>query len=383
MDLQLNASQYNFPANSSANLTSNISIALTYTNSVFGSLLSLSNIQTGNGYTQKPNVFVRSVLTSNVLPGTITYSTSSNTVTGTNTQFTRYFSNNDCIFLQSNSTNGQTIEYQIVKNVSNNTSLTLYGPPKHSSTATAQFRVAPVILPANFALYENVMYAPDSTINGLNTIVEALPSTGNNVVGAVTAIDSGKGYIDGEFVKMYLYGGLTTPTIENGGTGYANNEKLVFSGSGQNPAQGFITTNANGTIISTTLSYNGSGYKIPPIISVQTANGSGAILSTTVTEFNTFSEVSGRVYKSGEGKGLGYWSTTRGFLNSDKYIQDSYFYQDFSYQIKVATQLSKYKDILYNTFHTAGSALFGQYQVITKTSELQTIGYEQKQASIS
>ena len=43
----------------------------------------------------------------------------------------------------------------------------------------------------------------------------------------------------------------------------------------------------------------------------------------------------------------------------------------------------KYKDILYNTFHTAGSVLFGEYQVITKTTEVQKIGYEQTQASIS
>ena len=136
-------------------------------------------------------------------------------------------------------------------------------------------------------------------------------------------------------------------------------------------------------LISATLSYSGSGYVVPPVITIQTANGSGAVLSTTVTEFNTLSSVSGRISKTGEGRAIGYWTTTRGFLNSDKYIQDSYFYQDFSYQIKVATQLNKYRDILYNTFHTAGSVLFGEYQVITKTTEVQKIGYEQTQASIS
>ena len=93
MDIQIDASQYDFPANSSANLTSNVSTALSFTNDVFGSLLSLTNINTGNGYTQTPDIFIRSVLTSNVLPGTISYNTTSNTVTGTNTQFTRYFSN--------------------------------------------------------------------------------------------------------------------------------------------------------------------------------------------------------------------------------------------------------------------------------------------------
>ena len=55
------------------------------------------------------------------------------------------------------------------------------------------------------------------------------------------------------------------------------------------------------------------------------------------------------------------WTTTRGFLNSDKYIQDSYYYQTYSYEIRVPLTLDKYKNILYNTFHTAGTELFGKF----------------------
>jgi hypothetical protein len=70
------------------------------------------------------------------------------------------------------------------------------------------------------------------------------------------------------------------------------------------------------------------------------------------------------------GKKQGYWTTTRGFLDSDKYIQDSYFYQNFSYQIKVASILDKYKNILYNTFHIAGNELFGEFhETLNQTSQ--------------
>ena len=162
--------------------------------------------------------------------------------------------------------------------------MTLYGAPNVNSTATAQFRASPTILPANFCFYDALMITPDNTINGLNSIVSGSPSSGNGIVGAVTAMNSGRGYVQGEPVKMYLYGGLTTPTIINGGVGYANNEKLIFSDINQSAAEGFITTNANGTIISTTLSYSGSGYVIPPVVKVQTANGSGAVLSTRSEE---------------------------------------------------------------------------------------------------
>ena len=98
-----------------------------------------------------------------------------------------------------------------------------------------------------------------------------------------------------------------------------------------------------------------------PRISVRTINGTGAELATEVTQFNTYSKVTAKVKKKGLGNKEGYWSTTRSFLNSDKYIQDSNFYQDYSYQIKAGLTLDKYKDILYNTFHVAGSKLFGLF----------------------
>ena len=97
---------------------------------------------------------------------------------------------------------------------------------------------------------------------------------------------------------------------------------------------------------------------------MQTKNGYGSLLVTTLTGINSAVKVGGIVGKSGIGFRNGYWSTTRGFLNSNKYIQDSYFYQDYSYQIKVATVLSDYRSILYNTFHPAGSEMFGEYQLI-------------------
>jgi hypothetical protein len=83
------------------------------------------------------------------------------------------------------------------------------------------------------------------------------------------------------------------------------------------------------------------------------------------------------VVKSGVGKKPGYWSTTRGFLDSDKYIQDSYYYQDFSYVIKVASTLDKYSNILYNTFHPSGTELFGEFYQLNSANSFASIIYEQ------
>lgn len=387
----INAATYGMIGNSSGNSSSLIGNTFGWATDTFGSLASLTNINTGNGYTQPVNIFVRSVELSQTLPGTISYNNTSNTITGTSTNFTYYFGANDMIVIQANTSLSNTIEYHVIKSVANDTSITLYGQPTTNSTASATFKAAPPILPANFDLGLPIMTRTDGTINGLNTLVTGLPSTGNSIVGTVSVLDSGKGYVDNELVKLYLYSGITTPQIISGGVNYkgANSsylgDPLVFSGGGtSSTAKGYVSTvNGNGTITSISMSDLGSGYQTIPTITVQSNTGSGAIFSTSLTEFNTSSVVIGRVVKGGQGFGQGYWSTTKGFLNSDKYIQDDYFYQDFSYQIKVASQLTRYKDILYNTFHIAGTELFGEYQVIFLENSNNNIIYENTTMDVS
>lgn len=552
-NLTLNSTSFGFPANTSANLTTNVGICFSRANNIFGSIVSLTNINTGNGYNYPANTFVRSVqLSSNVLQGNITYNSSylhvasirntntsatgysntdiitvnnsranvditenresdpsqvslltlvsnnytvnvfansagySNTtntlkisnantifsandlvfyqiqnsgdtaiggltsgtyyyvnftnsscislstthvgtnatismttnstggnlsltitnpgsiffnktsnvivsnssggssngsgatfsieyrpyILGNNTIFTSIYSNNDVIWLKANSSLTSTVETQIIRYVSNSTLISLYGPPSHNSTSSAQYKAAPVILPSNFALYDSVMVRPDGTINGKNEIITAVPSFGNGVIQTVVGVNSGKAYLEGEEVVAYLYGALNTPTLKNPGTGYSNGDILVFIGGGGTvvSAEGFITTHSNGAISYATLTYAGSGYITVPTVLVRSSNGYGAELFTSITEFNTVSRVSGRVVKTGVGRGSGYWETTDGFLNSDKYIQDSYYYQDYSYEIKAALTLDKYKDILKDTFHTAGSELFGKFLLNTKVN---------------
>jgi hypothetical protein len=369
----LNVSQFNFPGSPTANLSTNVGVALSYTSNTFGSLVSLTNIRTGNGYNVQANVFVQSVEDSLTLPGTVAFSPASNTVTGTTTNFTWYFVNNSIIRLNASAT---TYEYAAVKQVLSDTSLLLYGPPALTHNGASTFYVSPAIFPANFTYYDPLMITSDGSINGLNTIVDGYPSSGNSIVGTIDVSNSGKGYAENELVQLYLYSGVSTPVIHSGGTGYSNGDALLFAGGGGTIANGFITTDGTGSITSATVVYAGSGYTSIPTVSIHSHVGTGAHLTTSLTQYNTLSQVQARVIKAGQGRGDGYWSTTRGFLNSDKYIQDSYFYQDFSYQIRAASQLEEYRDILYNTFHPAGSELFGEYLLVSTVDSPQTIIYE-------
>ena len=374
--LTINAASLNFTGNPTGNANSTIGSMLSFTNSLFGSVSSLTNTLGGNAYTNNAITFVRNVELSNILAGNLTYSTSSNTITGYGTTFTNFFSANDVVFLQANSF-ANTQEYQVIKSVVNSTSITLYGPPTFNSSNTGIHRMAPSIMPANFAPYDAVMARSDGTIDGLNATVLASPSVGSNIVSQAVAIGSGKAYVAGETVTAYLYGQVTMPTIINGGRGYSNGDVIVFSNGGaSSQAKGFVTTNSNGTITSVGVTLFGSGYTSIPAVRVQSkGGGTGALLTTTITQSNPLYYVTGQVVKGTIGRQRGSWTTTRGFLNSDKYIQDSYFYQDYSYQIKVASTLDKYKSILYDTFHSSGSELFGQFLLIDTEQSIENTIY--------
>ena len=387
-DLTLDSTVYNFPANPTANATSGtIGSVLSHGSMIFGTIATLTNIDTGENYTNNLSIFVRTTqLASNTLPGTLSYSTSSNTITGVGTKFqgntgTTFFSNGDVIYLQANSSNGDTIEYQVIKSVDSNTQITLYAPPKYNSTTSAVYKTAPVTLPSNYAKYDPTVFRQDGTMDGVNEVITGTPRIGNNVISSAIALDSGKGYADNETVYAYLYNGLAPITILHGGTGYANGEQLIFTGGDTvTGASGYVTTDEDGVITAVILEKNGSNYNMLPKVSVRTVNGTGAVLLTEITEFNTHSKVTAKVAKAGVGRQEGYWSTSRSFLNSDKYIQDSYFYQDYSYQIKAGLTLDKYKDILYNTFHVAGSELFGQFYLQIEEQTKSEIIYDSSRA---
>jgi hypothetical protein len=391
LDKQLDVTSYGFPKSPAANLTSTLGSALTTNSEVFGKIFSLDDILIGNSYETAAEVFVRSTLLSNTLPGTIKFANTSNAVYGIATNFTDFLSNNDVVALQTNASISNTYELAVIKTVVSDIELLLYGPPTisgqtvgfvtSSNTITsdsdlikasagvnnfisAVYKIAPSILPAEYAPYEPAVFTSNGSIAGENEIIRAYPNFGSNIALEAVALNSGKGYVDQEEVKIYPYSIVSNVvTIASKGSGYVANDALLFvSGDPGRIASGYVeTVDGEGGINSVVISSGGSGYKELPEIRVTSANGVGARLIPTLIEFDLQREILAKVNKGSIGRGAGYYSTTRGFLDADKYIQDSYYYQDYSYEIKVAQTLNKYKDIIKETFHSAGSELFGKY----------------------
>jgi hypothetical protein len=59
----------------------------------------------------------------------------------------------------------------------------------------------------------------------------------------------------------------------------------------------------------------------------------------------------------------GYYVTNDGFLDDAIFIQDSRYYQAYSYVIKIDEALSSYKTAVKNLIHPAGMAIFGEYDI--------------------
>lgn len=69
-----------------------------------------------------------------------------------------------------------------------------------------------------------------------------------------------------------------------------------------------------------------------------------------------------------QGIGEGYYSSTRGFPDDNRFLFDGEFYQNYSYEIRSSIPLDKYSDILKETLHIAGKKFFGRVVIDTENT---------------
>jgi hypothetical protein len=78
----------------------------------------------------------------------------------------------------------------------------------------------------------------------------------------------------------------------------------------------------------------------------------------------------------------GRYIDTRGWLSSNKKLQDNYFYQEFSYEITSNQVINSYRKLLLKLLHPAGNILFGRKQFDTSIT-LSTVTVEANVESIA
>ncbi len=219
-----------------------------------------------------------------------------------------------------------------------------------------------------------------------------ITNPGNNYSLSSTIPISGGGGLGANFIIDKLSSGsITTATIVSGGSGYIvgdyltidNTDKLEIDG---RTASVFVkTVDGSGAITSLEIENGGYGYTTLPLV---TGGGTGTNASITLAGqgiggirklkqfnngFNYTSVPTMDLTSLGDGTATivpivsGYdgnsqerWVGDDGQLSAANYIQDSSYYQAFSYVIKSSNTIGKWKDVVKRLIHPAGLALFGE-----------------------
>lgn len=149
--------------------------------------------------------------------------------------------------------------------------------------------------------------------------------------------------------SSYVPGTEDTRTVADTGTakivnvedrGILGENALVTAGVG-----------ANGTITGVRVLDSGFAYRDNEIVLIE------------ATDRNLATSARVQVSLGGAANSEGYYATSRSHVSTLRgYIQDSHYYQEYSYQIISPISLDRYRDYALELIHPAGQALFGKYR---------------------
>jgi hypothetical protein len=193
-----------------------------------------------------------------------------------------------------------------------------------------------------------------NTIVGTYSSANAVPSsktTNNAVITAKGVVrDSNSTYMDvkrtsfNRFVPNLLItgdqSGVTANvvfTTENQSANVLGNNAIVLSPAGV----------SNGTLLTVEVYDSGYFYE----------DGETVVLSIDTNPIRG----AGIVRSYNQGRGVGYWRNSDGKLDEDKFIQDNYYYQEYSYEIQSGIDPSQYETIIDSSSHVAGTKRFASF----------------------
>lgn len=167
-------------------------------------------------------------------------------------------------------------------------------------------------------------------------------------IASLTDINPGKGYSVDPVVSIiepliYDLGIVETPETVPGALEYVGTTK------GFNASVTAKAVTANGIVTAIEVIDSGFGYGRNQQVSLLSNTNPYAVTGTTVVD------------RTGIGKG--YWKDNKGFLSDEMYLQDSYYYQKYSYEVIAPRMLDTYENYVKKLVHPTGILLFGKFVV--------------------
>jgi hypothetical protein len=221
--------------------------------------------------------------------------------------------------------------------VNNQVGYFIYGEKLLNSTVTANADIGEVIRQTSWPFPKVTI--PD--IENLDTAIGNALTTVDLEVGTIASlknINSGEGYASDPVVS------IVEPLVY----------KLKIEGN-QGKYKGFNAEVeaqagfANGIVTAVEIVDSGFGYTKDSLIYLNTANNPYSVIGTSVIDLN--------------GVGKGYWKDNRSFTSDKIFLQDSFYYQNYSYEILATRMLDTYERFVLDLIHPAGLKLFGRYFV--------------------
>ena len=245
---------------------------------------------------------------------------------------------------------------------SNSTSVTI-------ATSNSEFITTSVLINANNSQLANI--ESQTRLNNWIFPLRQLPLLTN----LDTKINEALAYITQEVGTISLLSNI------NPGVGYSTNPfvdvinpLMTIQGlddgigglKGHNANVASLAVNANGIVTSVQVIGSGFGYNPAEVLQLSAANNPAAVRGVAVVDT--------------QGIGLGGWKNNNSFLDNITKIQDSQYYQYFSYEIVANRMINTYEKFVRDLIHPAGVALFGRYKLSDEqldNSEIMSVSISQ------
>ncbi len=155
-------------------------------------------------------------------------------------------------------------------------------------------------------------------------------------------------------IEENIFTMITGFNVTNGGTGFFEGEIVRLINAPGDVGIGALgvvdrVDGTTGAILRISVRDPGTNYLIPPIPDFsESANGTGATTDVLL----------GPIFTAD-----GFFGNNDGQLSSNKVIQDSFFYQDYSYVLKTEVTIDKWLGTIKKVIHPAGLKVFGEVTI--------------------
>jgi len=195
-------------------------------------------------------------------------------------------------------------------------------------------------------------------------VFEVISGTGTGALLKVTAVDANNGIKYAEFIKFGIgYNADFAVSLLASNTVNATQQLFASASSSR--------SGDNLSIGDRTLGFDEQGYvNLGDYVTSSYVDGTyaGSIIREFSLNFRNAQVESAdpaiiEVNLGALVKYPGYFTSNAGFLDDSIFIQDSKYYQAFSYVIRIDERLESYKSAVKTMLHPAGMALFGEYNI--------------------